>query len=310
MRCSHHITNRGVMFQDRNAHRSNCRSAGANELALAPDWLVGLWRRRSIELEDGTVDQSSRVFWAQTLNLFVDIRIPISRPNPAGCRGFRDFTIDQLSELCEQHAFAGHVVLKDETCTWVRLIDFQPPTGRPDTGRLILDGDILHEFGGANTVMGLEYHETYHRDTDGKEKRVALRLESCNGRLLGGRSPGDAILVVLDDRFVFARGRSRPLSPAETLREVVASADGDRAAIEDYLDCEISMGLLGSDARHWQIELSTLPWREGQRLFPRGQASAVSQEGVLQVDTPVGSARWLVYDTNLRYEVIRTLMSL
>jgi len=279
------------------------------ELPLAPNWLVGLWRREFIELQDGTIDRTTRVFWAQTLNLFVDIRIPIDRPARLGCAGFKDFTLEELSRLCEQRAFAGHVIVNDDDCTWVRLIDYQPDTGRPDRGRLRLEGDILHEVGGANTVTSMEYHEMYHRDVGGKERRVALRLETCAGHSLGERPPSDAILVILDDRFVFARSRSCPLEPAETLCGLVASADGDRAAIEGYLDCEVSIGSLGSDVRAWRIELSTLPWREGQRLFPRGDARTEPDEGVFRVDTSAGSVRWRVNDTNLGYDMIRTLLS-
>ncbi len=88
------------------------------ELPQAPDWLVGLWRREAIELQDGTSDRMTRVFWGQTLNLFVDIRIPMDRPSRTGCLGFEDFTIEELTQLSEQHAFAGHVLVEDETCTW------------------------------------------------------------------------------------------------------------------------------------------------------------------------------------------------
>lgn len=296
------------MSQDQRDQGTKRASHGVNELPSAPDWLVGLWRRQSIELQDGTIDRTTRVFWAQSLNLFVDIRIPIDRPAQPGCRAVADYTLGELSQLCEQRAFSGHVVVKDDACTWIRLIDYQPDTGRPDTGRLRLEGDMLHEVGGANTVTGMEYHEIYERDVSGKERRIALRLESCAGRLFGERPPGDAILVILNDRFAFARSRSRPLGSAETLCGLVASANGDRATIEGYLDCEVSIGSLGDDDT-WLIELSTLPWREGQRLFPRGHASAARDEGVLRMDTPVGSARWRVYDTNLRYQMICALLS-
>lgn len=278
------------------------------ELPQAPDWLVGLWRRQSIELQDGTNDRTTRVFWGQTLNLFVDIRIPIGRPSRPGCLGFEDFTLEELTQLAEQRAFAGHVLVEDETCTWMRSIDYQPNTGRPDTGHLRLEGNLLHEEGGADTITAMDYHEIYRRDAGGVERRVALRLESSGGNLLGVRPPNDAILVVLDDHFMFARDRACQLEPAETMQELVQRADGDRATIEAYLDCEVSIGRIEPDDQAWRIELSTLPWREGERLFPQGQAGIESDKNLFQMDTSAGWARWRVFDTNLPRDTVSELL--
>ncbi len=272
----------------------------APDLPQAPNWLVGLWRRESIEMRDGTLDRTTRVFWGQTRNLFVDIRIPSDRPAWQGGRGFKDFTLEELGQIAEQRAFAGHVVVDGDCCTWNRCIDYQPNTGRPDTGRLRHEGDILHERGDANTVMAMDYHEVYRREIRGEERRLALRLEGCEGAPFGERPAGDAILVVLDDRFMFARSRPYDLGRAETLRELVQRADGDRASIEACLDCEVSIGRLGKDDPAWRIEHSTLPWREGERLFPRGQAGLEPGPNLLRLDTPAGRAHWRIFDTSLR----------
>ena len=273
-------------------------------LPQAPNWLVGLWRRESIEMRDGTADRTTRAFWGQTRNLFVDIRIPRSRPASLGRRGFEDFTLEELGQIAEQHAFAGHVIVKGDRCTWLRCIDYQPNTGRPDTGRLRLEGDTLHEEGDAESVIGMGYHEVYRRDVGGERRRLALRLDDCDGTPFGGRPASDAILVVLDDRFMFARARPRELGRAETLRELVTQAHGDHAAIEACLDCEISIGRLGTDDRAWRIERSTLPWREGQRLFPRGHAVFEPNSELFRLDTPLGRASWQVCDTSLRRDAV------
>ena len=281
----------------------------APELPQAPNWLVGLWRRESIEMRDGTLDRTTRVFWGQTRNLFVDIRIPSDRPARQGGRGFENFTLDELGQIAEQRAFAGHVVVEDDRCTWHRCIDYQPNTGRPDTGRLRLEGDILHEQGDAKTVMAMDYHEVYRREIRGEERRLALRLDGCEGAPFGERPADDAILVVLDDRFMFARSRPYDLGRAETLRELVQRADGDRASIETCLDCEVSIGRLGKGDHAWRIEFSTLPWREGERLFPRGQAGFEPGSNLLRLDTPAGWAHWCIFDTSLPLDTVSELFS-
>jgi hypothetical protein len=111
----------------------------------APEWLTGIWRRESIVYSDGTEDRSTCVLWGQTRSRYVDLRIPADRPPARGRRSFDDFSEGELLLLAEQMGFAGHVVLKGDVCTWIRYIDYQPNTGRPDSGRLELNGDALHE---------------------------------------------------------------------------------------------------------------------------------------------------------------------
>lgn len=265
----------------------------------APNWLIGLWRREVFESRDGTIDRTTQVFWGQTRNLFVDLRIPKNRPKSLGRRGFEDFTREELSHIAEQYAFAGHVVVEGDRCTWIRHIDYQPNTGRPDTARLQLEGDKLHEDGNAESVVGAGYHEVYRRAFSGEKRRLALRLDACDGTPFGGRPASNAILVVLDDRFMFARARPSELDRSETLLDLVMQVRGDRTTIESYLDCEVSIGRLGNDESAWKIERSTLPWREGQRLFLRGHADFEPNSDRLRLDTPMGQAYWQVTDTNL-----------
>ena len=83
----------------RSSSRASCDTGG---LPQAPNWLVGLWRRESIELRDGTFDRMTGVFWGQTRNLFVDLRIPANRPASLGRRGFEDFTLEELGRIAER----------------------------------------------------------------------------------------------------------------------------------------------------------------------------------------------------------------
>lgn len=273
----------------------------------APDWLTGLWRRESMERADGSLDRTTRVFWGQTGNLFVDIRVPADRPLPTGCRGFRDLGLEQLLQLADQQAFAGHVEFDDEgLCNWIRHIDYQPDAGRPDRGRLTREGDILHERGAADSVIGLAYHEVYRRENAGAGRRLALRLEAATGAPFGGAAAKEAILVVLDDRFLFARARPRRLPRAKSLRLLAEEAAGDRDLLESYLDCEISLGWLDEP---WRIGLSTLPWREGARLFAPGRATLDAAGGLLHLEAAAGTADWRIHDSSLPTKALCALFN-
>jgi hypothetical protein len=275
-----------------------------------PDQAIGLWRREVKEMEDGSADRTTRVFYGQTRNLYIDIRIPIDRPATPPGRGFEGYSLEELAQIAKQQAFAGHAVIEGGRCTWHRTIDYQPRTGRPDSSLIEVEGDTLHERGDANSVTGMNFYESYHRECRGDERRLAFRLAESDGTPFGDRTAHDAFLVVLDDRFWFARARASDLAMGKSLPDLVREAGDDRAAIEACLDCEISFGCLGEGDGAWRIEFSTLPWREGERLFPRGQADFEAESDLLRLDTPAGSATWRLFDANLPGDTIRALFSI
>ena len=93
----------------------------------------------------------------------------------------------------------------------------------------------------------------------------------------------------------------------ESLHELVTQAQGDQAAIEAHLDCEVSIGRLGGTESAWRIERSTLPWREGERLFARGDADFDPNSELFRLDTPHGRADWRVLDSGLRRDSVREI---
>jgi hypothetical protein len=206
-----------------------------------------------------------------------------------------DYPLQDLKTLALQRGFAGHVVLDGEQCTWIRYIDYQPDTGRPDTGRLRSDGDLLYERGAASSVLGEDYEETYLREAQGSDRLVALRERRA--------APSDstavgAILLIIDERFLFARPRAVPLPPAQALAELIERDGLDTGSIHAYFDCEISLGHVDRDHRRsWTIDLSTIPFREGQALFP--PLSATLQGDVLSLESHGATLDWRIVECNL-----------
>ena len=278
-----------------NAHHSNDMILD-HSLPLAPDWLVGLWRRDSITLSDGAVDRTTRVFWAQTKTLYVDIRLPADRPNLGGVKSLSQLKLDDALCLSGQQGFAGHIVVDDSTCTWIRTIDYQPETGRPDTGCLRLDGDLLRETGNASSAIGSDYEEVYYRELRGDGLRAAFRLVGAEDRDFGGEAAQGAILVILDDRFLFARPRPIPLPRANRLRDLIDAAGDDSAIIHAYLDCEVAMGSIVKP-RPWTIHLSTVPLREGGRLFAPAHVTIDDHTNSLHLASSRGTSQWHIAES-------------
>ena len=276
---------------------------------LAPDWLVGLWRRESFTLSDGTVDRTTRVYWGQTKTLYVDIRIPADRPRLPGRRSFGELTRAEIRHLAGQQGFAGHITVVDSQCTWFREVDYQPDTGRPDTGRLRLEGDVLYEVGEAASVIGSGYEEVYQRERRGEERRAALRLVGAQGSEFGGEAARGAILVILDDRFLFARPRPVRLPRASRLQDLIDAAGDDRARIQAYLDCEIAMGSIGAPGP-WVIELSTIPSREGDRLFASADIAFDDSGKIMQLHCANGASQWHIVESTVSADALAALFGI
>jgi hypothetical protein len=216
-----------------------------------PMWVRGLWRRRSIAWPDGRFDDTTIVYWLQTASAFADIRIPADRPDLRGLTA--PPTAEQIGFLARQGGFAGWTELNGDHCRWHRRIDFQPPSGVPDEGRLRWHDGVLIEEG---------VHEPYVEVWE----RVAVGAGTVR---IAPAAEADEILVVCGDAFLYAHDRRPPLPAADSLATLIrAAADGAEAA--RLLECEISFGACARGAIPWEIQLSTIPARQGRALVEGG----------------------------------------
>lgn len=226
--------------------------------AVVPPWLRGLWRRQSIAWPDGRVDDTTVVYWLQTASAFVDIRIPADRPDLRDRPSLTALDAAELACLARQGGFAGWTELAGDYCRWHREIDYQPPNGVPDEGRLRLrtDGTLIEEG----------VHEHYVEIW----QPVACGSGAPHVGRPGHDDARDEILVVWGEVFLYARGRAAALPHAESLTALVEQG----ASLPALLDCDISLGVREGGRVPWEIRLSTLPFREGQSLTAAARHAA------------------------------------
>lgn len=204
-----------------------------------PDSYLGVWQRTLLTSSDGLRDTSTRVYWLQTGRLFADLRVPQPLPDSAAGRA-------------QQAGFAGVTTVDGDICQWHRAIDFQPPNGREDIGRMRFERpDRLLEDG-----LDGSYHEVWERLPASLGRNWGTWLVADDGR--------QGCLLLAGDCFLFAAGRAQALPAAGSLAELLAVAAPPQA----LLDFELSFGCHGGGAHSWRIELSTLPARSGQALLP------------------------------------------
>jgi len=218
-----------------------------------PTWLRGAWSRDWIQ-EGKAKSNTLDVHYLQTPTYFADIRIPKDRPGFSAATSFADLSDRQLRLLAGQNGFTGRTTMAGTVATWQHDIEFQPPDGTPDKGRLErITPDRMHEHG-----LDGSYIESWRSLTDGQGRFLVIRVQH-SGRLL-------RTLVVVGNQFVYARNRAKDLPVAPSLDALIEATNATRERIVQYLDCEFSVGRVRGGSVPWEIDHSTLPWREAHRL--------------------------------------------
>ncbi|MFR0690805.1 hypothetical protein ACLUTX_15495 [Enterobacterales bacterium AE_CKDN230030158-1A_HGKHYDSX7] len=206
-----------------------------------PSAYLGVWQRTLLTTTAGTHDTSTRVYWLQTERLFADLRIPLPAP-------------ETPEALATQAGFAGLTQITGDICQWHRAIDFQPPNGGEDIGRMhFVNTEKVLEDG-----LDGSYHEVWERLPDSLGRNRGTWLSAADGR--------QGCLLLAGDCFLFAAGRRQPLPMADSLRALLSND------LPELLDFELSFGRHQRGATPWRIELSTLPARVGAALLPADAA--------------------------------------
>lgn len=238
-----------------------------------PAWLSGTWKREWIR-RDGVTTNTMMVRYLQTPLWFGDVRIPTDRPRITAS-SLAELDDAQLAGLAKQRGFFGYTTLAGDVSTWHHEIDYQPP---PSDGSL--DTARIERLGNSSMLeQGLDgsFVEHWWNLGSGDGQFLTVRVMRA-GRL-------DRMLLVAGDHFLYARNRASDLPAARSITELAATAS--REQLLAYLDCELSHGLVRGGSVPWQIEHSTLPWREGThlafaddlRIGPDGALAARAADG-------------------------------
>ncbi|MFN8571183.1 MAG: hypothetical protein U0132_03945 [Gemmatimonadaceae bacterium] len=234
---------------------STARKAVSDQASAhnVPEWMHGVWSREWIERR-GARSSPFIVRYFQTPTVFGDVRLPVDRPAFQRAASFADLSDADLMILARQRGFVGVTTADGDRATWHHEIDFQPPDTSADIGR------IEHQGPGRMFEHALDgsYTEFWWSLTSGDQRFLVVRVKRAD-RL-------ERVLLVVGDQFYYARNRARDLAPAENLEQLIQSAHATREQVIRFLDCELSVGQVRGGATPWQIQFSTLPWRQGQHL--------------------------------------------
>lgn len=222
-----------------------------------PSWLQGAWERLYIRRNGGPPDRTFNVRDIQTPTLFGDVRIPKDRPDYPKAKSLRDLSDKELETLYPQQGFSGFTTVDGYVTTWHHEIDYQPPDGTVDISRLAPGaGRNMIEVGIPPTF---EEHWWKLATGDGWFLGVKVLRE-----LPGNVQRIHQIFTVVGDHFVYARNRAEDLPRADSLADLIQQTNASRKQILAWLDCELSHGFVLGGGKPWEIQFSTLPWKQGQ----------------------------------------------
>lgn len=261
-----------------------------------PSWMLGLWCREwvrypGVMIEDPKAIQKSPqlVRYLQSPRSFGDMRYPKDRPAYTNAKSFADLSDSDLLIIAKAEGFVGYTTAQNMDAThatvqWNRELDLNPTNG-VDISRVVpMSDDRIYESALDNT-----WTEHYFRLTSGENRFLVVRVE-CAGRL-------DRILIVGGDQFYYARNRAKDLPathpPSDSLSALITSTHATRAQIIEFLDCEFSVGRIRGGRVPWEIQYSTLPWREGKHLEFVDLLQAQGSTGDLKFQARAGES-WTV----------------
>jgi hypothetical protein len=247
-----------------------------------PSELMGLWRREVITAP-GFRDDTTQVVWLQTARWYADLRVRVDRPGPKIAPGFSAYSDADLIALAKVQGFAGELTAADGVCVWRRDLDHQPAGPEPDEARYSLDGDIMIEDG-----IHSDYQEIWRRAADSQGPFAAFRLTETDGR--------SGLLVMAGRHLIEFVARPGAAPDGESLAALVEHelAEGRRAGAEALLATRIRYAV--SEGGGWTVKLSSMPWLEGQPIWPPDAARFDSDAGVLTVEFGGTGLAWTLLD--------------
>lgn len=231
----------------------------------APDWLLGCFKRYSISFADGRSDLKTRVFWLQSRNFTIDIRLPMQSEQLAA-KALEAYTTQELVQLADYEGFSATTDWDGNMLVWRQA----------DAAKLIHDrwtepaflkrvGNCMMEFCPSDA-----YLEDWRAQPTTAGSLVGLRLIEERALSTGNIRHKGGGLIVCGDYAGLVLGRPTEIAKPRqqtTLSDLVLESTKDKTRLAELFNFETSIAK-GSLDTGFQVAHSTWPNRVGQTIFP------------------------------------------
>ncbi len=228
-----------------------------------PDWTLGCFKRRSIAFANGLTDTQTHVFWLQSRNITIDLRLPIEDEQVA-TKALNDYSDAELQALANYEGWYAESKWANEALSWSGGTAFQIHNRWPEPAQLRRVGDCMIEFSPEST-----YVEDWRLLSRNQGPLIGLRLIEEQNLSTDEITHKDGALIINGNWAGLVLGRSMPIEATEPntqLRELIAANKEKPAFLEQAFNFETSVAK-GDIEAGFSIAYSTSPDRVGKPLF-------------------------------------------
>lgn len=241
-----------------------------------PDWMLGCFRRRCISFANGDSDDQTIVFWVQSRNFSIDLRLP-RKPDQVPARKLEDYSAAELQVLANYEGWEAISHWNGQQMHWSGGTAFQVTDRWPEPAELRRVGNCMTEFAPSGA-----YVEDWRLQPSAPGPLVGLRLVAEYCPRTGLRSPRGGGLIICGDYAALVLGRTSPLAAGGApLPEQVARAQGDPGRLQQLFEFETSVAS-GNAIDGFSIRHSTVAARVDEPLLPDGRFEPIAESNQVQ----------------------------
>lgn len=230
-----------------------------------PDWLVGCFRRYSISFANGTTDLKTQVYWLQSRNFTIDIRMPIESEQVTA-KPLDAYTDEELKQLANYEGFSATIDWNGKILSWNDAdAALQIHNRWTEPAMLKRVGNCMVEFCPSDV-----YIEDWRAQPTSVGPLVGLRLIEEREISTGAIRHRGGGLIVCGHYAGLVLGRAEEVvkpSKQTTLNNLVEEASGDIHRLSALFNFETSVAK-GSVDEGFKVNISTQASRSGQTIFP------------------------------------------
>ena len=207
-----------------------------------PAWMLGLFRRHCISFADGSSDTDTQVFWLQSRNFSIDLRLPVTAQLITDARPWQEYSAEELTVLANHEGWVAESIWDGLRLSWHEPTSLQLHNRWPEPALLQRIGNCMMEFADSNA-----YVEDWRLQPSAPGPLIGLRLQEERALDTGALRRRGGGLIICGEHAGMVLGRAVEPDEGRDLRDQVADALGDPERLGRLLDMETSLarGSLG-----------------------------------------------------------------
>lgn len=230
-----------------------------------PTWMIGGFKRRSITFANGLMDTQTIVFWLQSRNLTIDLRLPI-QSEQVTAQALTHAPEKALLAMADYEGWSANSVWQNDQLSWNGGTSFQVHNRWPEPAELKRIGDCMIEFAPSGA-----YVEDWRILSKTPGPLVGLTLIEETNLATGETQHRDGALIINGEWAGLVLGRPTPVTvdPSEKnmqLRERVGNNLHDNAHLTHLFQFETAIAT-GDIHRGFKVVHALHPQSLGQNLF-------------------------------------------